>query len=132
MSCAFERGRKRNGDTESVYSSDGDREEYKKVDTVLFFVGYARSRHTLLASLLDGHPHVIVGNEKNLFYRLMHGERMDRSKMFDILLRGSQSFMKGGKGVAMEGNLQNRSHFGFFMEGYWQGTYHKYIKVNHK
>ena len=52
--------------------------------------------------------------------------------MFDILLRGSQSFMKGRKGVAMEGNLQNTSHFGFFMEGYWQGTYDKYIKVDNK
>ena len=69
---------KRNGDTESVYFSEGDREEYKEIDTLLFFVGYARSRHTLLASLLDGHPHMIVGNERNLFYRLVHGERMDQ------------------------------------------------------
>ena len=123
---------KHNGDTESAYFLDGDREEYKEVDTLLFFVGYARSRHTLLASLLDGHPHMIVGNERNMFYRLIHGERMDRSEMFDVLVRGSQSFMKRGKGVEMEGNLQNTSRFGFFMEGYWQGTYDKYIEVNNK
>ena len=130
MSYAF--AGKQNGDTESAYSLDGDREEYKEVETLLFFVGYARSRHTLLASLLDGHPHMIVGNERNMFYRLVHGERMDRSEMFDVLVRGSQSFMKRGKGVEMEGNLQNTSHFGFFMEGYWQGTYDKYIEVNNK
>ena len=110
-------------------STEGDREEYKEVDTLLFFVGYSRSRHTLLASLLDGHPHMIVANEKNMFARLVHGTQMERNEMFDDLVRGSQGFMKGGKGMVMDGNLQNTSHFGFFMEGYWQGTYDRYIKV---
>ena len=120
---------KQNGYTESIYSSKGDREEYKKVDTLLFFVGYPRSRHTLLASLLDGHPHMIVANENNMFNRLVYGKQMERNDMFDALVRGSQGFMNKGKGMVMDGNLQNTSHFGFFMEGYWQGTYDKYIKV---
>ena len=110
-------------------STEEYREEYKNVDTLLFFVGYSRSRHTLLASLLDGHPHMIVANENNMFYRLVRGTMMERNDMFDALVRGSQGFMKGGKGMVMDGNLQNTSHFGFFMEGYWQGTYDKYIKV---
>ena len=54
---------------------------------------------------------------------------MERNDMFDALVRGSQGFMNKGKGMVMDGNLQNTSHFGFFMEGYWQGTYDKYIKV---
>jgi len=108
---------------------DEVREEYKTVDTLLLFVGYSRSRHTLLASLLDGHPHMIVGNERNILYRLIHGKTMSRNEMFDELVKGSKAFMKGGKGMVMKGNLQNTEHFGFFMEGYWQGTYDKYIKV---
>lgn len=97
---------------------------------MLFFVGYSRSRHTLLASLLDGHPHMIVANEKNMFYRIVHGVDLTRNEMFDDLVRGSKGFMRGGKGMVMEGNLENTSHFGFFMEGYWQGTFDKYIKVS--
>lgn len=111
------------------FSPDEVREEYKTVDTLLLFVGYSRSRHTLLASLLDGHPHMIVGNERNILYRLIHGKTMSRNEMFDELVKGSKAFMKGGKGMVMKGNLQNTEHFGFFMEGYWQGTYDKYIKV---
>ena len=120
---------KQNGYTESIYSSKGDREEYKKVDTLLFFVGYPRSRHTLLASLLDGHPHMIVANEKDMFARLVDATAMERNQMFDALVISSQSFMTGGKGKVMDGNLQNTSRFGFFMEGYWQGSYDRYIKV---
>ena len=29
----------------------------------LLFVGYSRSGHTLVGSLLDGHPNAIIGNE---------------------------------------------------------------------
>ena len=54
---------------------------------------------------------------------------MSRNEMFDELVKGSKAFMKGGKGMVMKGNLQNTEHFGFFMKGYWQGTYDKYIKV---
>ena len=111
------------------FSTEEDEQDYKNVDTLLFFVGYPRSRHTLLASLLDGHAHMIVGNERNTFYHLLHGTTMERNQVFDDLVQGSKRFMKGGKGKVMEGNLQNTSHFGFYMEGYWQGTYDKYIKV---
>ena len=50
--------------------------------------------------------------------------------MFDDLVRGSKGFMKGGKGMEMQGNLQNTTHFGFYMKDYWQGSYDKYIKVS--
>ena len=32
----------------------------------LLFIGYNRSRHTLLAALLDAHPHVVVANDLNI------------------------------------------------------------------
>ena len=73
---------------------------------------------------------MVVGNERNMFYRLGHGKKLGRNEMFDDLVKGSEAFMKGGKGMVMEGNLQNTTHFGFFMKGYWQGTYDKYIKVS--
>lgn len=109
-----------------------DREEYKSIDTLLLFVGYSRSRHTLLASLLDGHPHMVVANEHNLFIRLKNGATFTRNEMFDRLMKSSENFLKGGKGKAMDGTLENTTHFGFWMENYWQGTYDKYIKVSSK
>lgn len=108
-------------------------EKYESVDTLLLFVGYPRSRHTLLASLLDAHPHMVLANEKNLFYRLKRGEEYERKEMFDMLVKSSKGFLEhGGKGMVLNGTLENASHFGFWMEGYWQGTYDKYIKVSRK
>lgn len=115
--------------TDGNGTTPAEKDEYKTIDTLLFFVGYPRSRHTLMASLLDAHPHMIVANENNLFYRLKNGKKYERSQMFDTLIEGSKGFLKGGKGIVMKGNLQNTSHFGFWMEGYWQGSYDKYIKV---
>ena len=93
-------------------------------------MGYSRSRHTLLASLLDGHPHMVVDNENNLFVRLKNGAEFKRNELFDMLVKGSQGFLKGGKGMVMNGTLQNTTHFGFWMEGYWQGKYDRYLKVS--
>ena len=111
------------------FTSEKDKQEYQSVDTLLFFVGYSRSRHTLLASLLDGHPHMIVANEENLFHRVRQGGEFKRNELFDMLVRGSKGFLKGGKGMVMSGNLQNTTHFGFWMEGFWQGTYDQYVQV---
>lgn len=47
-----------------------------------------------------------------------------------MLVQGSKGFLKGGKGMVMSGNLQNTTHFGFWMEGYWQGAYDKYIQAS--
>lgn len=52
--------------------------------------------------------------------------------MFDMLVTFSERFLKGGKGMVMNGTLDNTTHFGFWMEGYWQGTYDKYIKVSRR
>lgn len=73
---------------------------------------------------------MVVANEKNLFYRLRQGGEFKRNEMFDMLVQGSKGFLKGGKGMIMSGNLQNTTHFGFWMDGYWQGAYDQYIQVS--
>ena len=73
---------------------------------------------------------MVVANEKNLFNRLKNGAEFKRNELFDMLVKGSQGFLKGGKGMVMNGTLENTTHFGFWMEGYWQGTYDKYLKVS--
>ena len=74
---------------------------------------------------------MVLANEKNLFYRLKRGEEYGRKEMFDMLVASSKGFLEnGGKGMVLNGSLENSSHFGFWMKDYWQGTYDKYIKVN--
>lgn len=76
---------------------------------------------------------MVLANEKNLFYRLKSGQEFERKEMFDMLVESSKGFLeKGGKGMVLNGTIENSSHFGFWMKGYWQGTYDKYIKVSRK
>ena len=73
---------------------------------------------------------MVVANENNLFARLKNGAEFKRNELFDTLVKGSQRFLKGGKGMVMDGTLENTTYFGFWMEGYWQGKYDKYLKVS--
>ncbi len=73
---------------------------------------------------------MVVANENDLFARLRNGAEFKRNELFDMLVKGSQRFLKGGKGMVMNGTLENTTHFGFWMEGYWQGKYDKYLKVS--
>ena len=73
---------------------------------------------------------MVVANENDLFARLRNGAEFKRNELFDMLVKGSQRFLKGGKGMVMNGTLENTKHFGFWMEGYWQGKYDKYLKVS--
>ena len=73
---------------------------------------------------------MVVANENDLFARLKNRAKFKRNELFDMLVKGSKSFLKGGKGMVMKGTLENTTHFGFWMEGYWQGKYDKYLKVS--
>ena len=42
------------------------------VNCFLFFVGYARSGHSIIASMLDAHPNVAIAHEYALFVKWEH------------------------------------------------------------
>lgn len=47
-----------------------------EVEKFLFFIGYPRSGHSIVASCLDAHPDVVVAHEFNLFPMLMHTPKL--------------------------------------------------------
>ena len=49
------------------------RRQIADVERWCFFVGYPRSGHTLLGSLLDAHPDIVISNELDAFRYLDHG-----------------------------------------------------------
>ena len=48
---------------EPTNEEDNKYRAYDHLTTLLLFVGYSRSRHSLVSSLLDAHPHMIVADE---------------------------------------------------------------------
>ena len=54
-----------------------------EVKSFVFFLGHARSGHSIVGSLLDAHPHIVLGHEVDVFTQL--SEKLIAPNRFDIL-----------------------------------------------
>ncbi|PFX29252.1 uncharacterized protein LOC111325076 isoform X1 [Stylophora pistillata] len=115
--------------TEDLYKA------YGHVNTIVFFIGYPRSRHSLLGSLLDAHPHMVVSDEKMAFtiWKRRSDSFIKSSiyKFYDIMFKASErSAAQGKRSRAFEGNVTNKSsRYGYLVPNQWQGRFDQYIEV---
>ena len=74
--------------------------DINQVEKFLFFMGYPRSGHSIVASCLDAHPDIVVGHEFNLFPKLlrsdMYDQLMNKSILFNSLYQNSIRMAKLG------------------------------------
>lgn len=104
-----------------------------EVDTFLFFIGYPRSGHSIIASCLDAHPDAIVAHEFNIFSKLLYPKLVDqllnKTILYSALVQNSfrQSLMgwrsdeqkfKDKKGYTLKFNSSSS----------WQGKFRR-LKV---
>lgn len=103
--------------------------------TILFFIGYERSRHSLLGALLDAHPHMVVSDESMAFgkWRSNQNKWINSSiySFYDRMVQTSQrDVAKGKRSQVFEGSVANAtSRFKYFVPNQWQGSYDQYIEV---
>jgi len=71
------------------------KELFGGVKTYCMFIGYPRSGHSLVGSLLDAHPNMIIAHELNVLEYIRKG--FSRGKIFYLLLRKSQVDAKAGR-----------------------------------
>ncbi|HME72149.1 MAG TPA: sulfotransferase [Myxococcota bacterium] len=88
------------------------REIFERVHTYCMFVGYPRSGHSLVGSLLDAHPHAIVAHELHALRYIRY--RFSRDQLFWLLLENSREFT--GKGRVWTG-------YSYLVPGQWQGHF---------
>jgi hypothetical protein len=69
--------------------------DFEHVERFCFFVGYARSGHTLVGSLLNAHPEMVVSNEADLLRFVQRGFR--RSQIFGLVLAREEMFESMGR-----------------------------------
>lgn len=72
--------------------------DFDEVATFFLFVGYPRSGHSLVGSLLDAHPDIVVGHELNALRCVDLG--MDRLTLFHLLDASSRAFSERGRAWA--------------------------------
>lgn len=89
---------------------------FDDVRTVCLFIGQVKSGGTLLGSLLDAHPDVILADEADVLRYAAAG--FSRNQIFHLLLKGSRR-------EALKGRVTARrlTAYSFDVPGQWQGRY---------
>ena len=94
----------------------------------VFFVGYGGSGHSIIGSLMDAHPHVIMPHQFLLFYKFSELDETPDSSWKENLFR--QLYLKSSTDTT---NSRARSHKGYTLgvdtDGSWQGTFDRYVDV---
>ncbi|MDZ7714726.1 MAG: sulfotransferase [Balneolaceae bacterium] len=86
--------------------------DYDEIEHYAMFIGYPRSGHTLVGSLLDAHPDMVISHELDALRYLRAG--FSREQIFSLILHKDKVFT--GKGREWTG-------YDYAIEGLWQGRY---------
>ena len=92
------------------------------VETFLLFVGWPRSCHSIIGSMLDAHPNTVIAHEYGLFQRMNKdkGLSLNRSQLYNELYKNA--YMS----LTTEGPRDSRNDrrgYTLNVDGSWQGRF---------
>lgn len=90
-------------------------EDVDGVEKFVFFIGYARSGSSIIASMMDSHPNMIISHESKEFHKVWlqaPRENITKSSLFNLLYQSS--YKDAARGV--------RSAYASGRKGYFLGT----------
>ena len=97
-----------------------------RIKTFVFFVGHARSGHSIIGSLMDSHPHMVISHEYDLFTKLANGSiAPNKIDIFNALWRNTRQTIIDG----LRAESTNYKGYTLFVDGLYQGKYVDHIDV---
>ena len=104
-------------------------EDAESVECFVFFMGWQRSGHSIIGSLLDGHPNAIIAHE---FFLFNHWEKsahsLNRSALFNKLYKNS--FTNAQSGWRTWQN--NQKGYNLELPNSWQGKFRRLRVIGDK
>jgi len=97
------------------------KKDFTHIKNYVFFIGYPRSGHSLIGSLLDAHPEMVISNELNSLYFFQ--KNYFRYQIFYFILRNSMNHAKVGR---------SNSDYNYIVPEQWQGRYNKLVCIGDK
>ncbi len=97
------------------------RESFRDLQGFVFFLGYPRSGHSLLGSVLDAHPEAVVAHEQDILRYLQYG--FGRERLLALLMRNS--FRTAEKGRQWSG-------YDYQLPGQYQGDFQRLTLIGDK
>ncbi|XP_065896154.1 uncharacterized protein [Dysidea avara] len=100
-----------------------------EVETFIFFLGHARSGHSIVGSILDAHPHVVIAHEAKLFSRMIENlpHYYNKSVIFNELW--NNSYHSSVAGLRTEADKALKKGYTLSIDGLYQGTYVSSVQV---
>ena len=97
------------------------------VDRFVFFVGYARSGHSIIASMLDAHPNVVIAHEYSLFNQWAEKPELhsNKTRLFNTLYNSSRFSALNG----LRQTTAKKKGYTLAITGWYQGRYDGTIRV---
>ncbi len=85
---------------------------FKNIETCCFFIGYPRSGHSIISSVMDAHPNCLIAHRMDSIRYFEMGYKL--LDIFYLMLRNSERFGKSNRKLtAYEYNIPNQ----------WQGRF---------
>ena len=98
----------------SLLQNGRNAEFFRDVRTYCIFIGYPRTGHSLIGSLLDAHPRMIIAHEMDALIFLQHG--FSRNQIFHLILENSKKMAAAGR---------RHSGYSYEVPNQWQGRFEK-------
>jgi hypothetical protein len=96
---------------------------FDDVERFVMFIGVGRSGTTLIGSLLDAHPCVVMANQQGTL-KYARPRLLSRDQLFYLLLRNAQDAARAGR-VGGGG-------YGYAVPGQWQGRFRRIRVIGDK
>ena len=102
---------------------------WDKVNYVLLFIGYFRSGHSLVSSLLDAHPNIVISDENHVvrMWRTLPEERKTRNHLFQTIYE--QSYKQAVVGQRSTKDCYPSVNYKYQVPNQYQGRFDKFIQV---
>ena len=97
-----------------------------RVKIYVFFVGVARSGHSIVGAILDSHPHIVISNELNVFRSMLNLPDITKSMLYNKIW--NTSYKKAVKTDKL-GIHSTDKGYSLAIDGLYQGMYDSYIDV---
>lgn len=98
----------------SLINSNKNRELFDNIEQYFMFIGYPRSGHSLIGSLLDAHPNIVVAQELGVLKYIL--ARFNKAQIYYLLLENSRKFTERGR---------QWGDYSYKVHNQWQGTFKK-------
>jgi sulfotransferase family protein len=98
----------------SLLQNKRNAEFFRDIRTYCMFVGYPRTGHSLIGSLLDAHPNIVIAHELDALKLFQRG--FSRQQVFHLLLENSKKMAAVGR---------RHSGYSYEVTNQWQGRFEK-------